>query len=352
MNPKNLRIAVFYAGEEAAVPKERLINWLRSSRVKEILHTDIEVKIAVDSTRHASGHTSERVSELIDWANKCFAIISPDQRSKFGGANVIDEMATWKAKKGFDSLCVIRAASVPSHSNIAGEVYVTYENDIVSDKDNKEKLLQFLASNPDAESFRIIDRNDLGPALMELAQAFSKEHLRVLLYSGESFKLFTDTFSSPSFMRITLLTRDWCVEREEEKRWNQQVRSVRLWAKSSRMEQWHRDLEVESTRGLNIEQRFYPSEPNLFLYLFGNQAGIFSYYRRYPIATVPLDVFGNEGGSRFKAWFFPLIEVRRTSTLGERTLDSLLFTFNEQTKPCCPYEEMKRRFEQISRQDI
>jgi hypothetical protein len=345
MTPKNLRIVVFYAGDEATVPRDRLINWLRSSRLKAILHTDIEVRTAVDSPVHAHGHVSDRVAELIDWANKCFAVISPDRRSRFGGANVIDEMATWKAKKGPDSLCVIRAASVPAHSNIAGEIYLSYENDIVSDNANKEKLLQFLALNYDAESLRIIDHTELGPALMELAQVFSKEHLRVLLYSGESFKLFTDTFTSPSFMRITLLTRNWYVEREEEKRWNQQVRSIRPWEKSSRMEQWHRDLDLESTRGLTIERRFYKAEPNLFLYLFGDQAGIFSYYRRYPTGTLPLDVFGNEGGSRFKAWFFPLLEVRRTSRLGERTLDSLMLTFTEFEKSCVPYKEMLTRFE-------
>ena len=142
-----LRVILFYGGDNATGPREQLLNWLRTPRVADILGNTIDAR-KVSDWPASSGHSVfNRVQEAMDWADIAITLITSDQRSESGAPNAIDEIARWQERKGGDTLAVIRQKGVKAHSNIAGLVYIEYQNDVVAECG--EKLLQFLQqANP------------------------------------------------------------------------------------------------------------------------------------------------------------------------------------------------------------
>ena len=139
-----LKIILFYGGDAATTPREHLLNWLRTPRVKTILGRPIDARKVGDSTAHSEGSIDTRVSDAIAWADLAIALITPDTRGEHGAPNVIEEIGRWREKKRGTTLAIIRHHTVPIHSNQAGVVYIDYHDHMTVVDECREQLLAFL----------------------------------------------------------------------------------------------------------------------------------------------------------------------------------------------------------------
>lgn len=137
-----LKIILFYGGDNATEPREQLLSWLREPRISDIVGKRIDARKVSDFPSHSGRVVNEAVDEAIEWADLALALLTTDSRSENGAPNVVDEIGRWRSKKGGETLAIIRQKSVKPHSNLAGYVYIRYENEVIIEIG--EKLLQFL----------------------------------------------------------------------------------------------------------------------------------------------------------------------------------------------------------------
>lgn len=141
ISPK-LRVLVLYGGEAATHPRNELLAWLGTKQSLKV-----EPFIVSGDVPHSEGSVDDRVDAAIGRADKAIAILTPDVRSQFGAPNVMDEIGRWRGRKGKKTLCILRQDGVPSYSNHAGIVYVSFRERISEAFDElREFLLDEIAT--------------------------------------------------------------------------------------------------------------------------------------------------------------------------------------------------------------
>lgn len=137
MNARKQRVLVLYGGDGGTVPRQELIAWLTAKQV-----LNVEPRQVSWNAPHSDATVSERVKREIDEADKAIAIVTKDVRSAYGAPNVIEEIGRWLQAKGGHTLCVIREAGTEKNSNVAGLIYLEFENRI---REVFDELRDFLA---------------------------------------------------------------------------------------------------------------------------------------------------------------------------------------------------------------
>ena len=146
---ENLKIIIFYGGDSATKPREQLLNWLRTPRVKSILQRQIDVRKVSNWTADGAYSVHDRVAEAISWADKALVMFTPDSRGEYGAPNVLEEFGRWVSRKPTGTMVVLRHKDVPVHSNAAGLVYLRFHDDVV--QECGEAILAFLQYKPDSK---------------------------------------------------------------------------------------------------------------------------------------------------------------------------------------------------------
>lgn len=101
---------------------------------------------------NSEGAVDDRVDREIRWAEKCIALLTPDERSPYGAPNVLDEIGRWRGSKGKASLCILRHAEVPVASNHGGIVYLAFGDRVRETFDPLRDFLDDEASSSAPES--------------------------------------------------------------------------------------------------------------------------------------------------------------------------------------------------------
>jgi len=135
MVTRKLRVAVFYGGEAATLPRAELLAWLRGPQ------GDVEALIASEMVPSSDRSVDLRVDDLIAWADCAIAIVTSDDRSTHGAPNVLDEMGRWTGAKVRATLCRVLQKGVEVPSNHDGIVRLEFEKRI---GDKFAPLLSFL----------------------------------------------------------------------------------------------------------------------------------------------------------------------------------------------------------------
>lgn len=128
------RIALFYGGDGATAPRDKLAAWLGAQ-------ANVDVVKAVDLPPSSDQPVDHRVDGLLKNADGAIILYTSDSRSEYGAPNVIDEHGRSTSLLPRSRVLVIRQRVVKIPSNRLGEVYVPFDTDISSAFD---KILPFV----------------------------------------------------------------------------------------------------------------------------------------------------------------------------------------------------------------
>lgn len=140
MAKKKLRVLVLYGGDAATHPRNELMAWLARDSL------NAKAKLVAEDPPHSKGAVDDRVDDAIAEADKAIALLTPDDRSRYGAPNVIDEIGRWRGAKGKETICIVRQEGVPVYSNHNGIVYVGFKERV---KDAFDGIREFLLDAPD-----------------------------------------------------------------------------------------------------------------------------------------------------------------------------------------------------------